>query len=61
MLLKKQKQKTKSEYPSDPVPMQFENTTNRSWWIIQTQPTQASLFSHQIHQPQLVDSFIFSL
>jgi len=21
------------------VLMQFENTTNRSWWIIQTQPT----------------------
>jgi hypothetical protein len=25
------------------VLMQFENTTNRSWWIIQTQPTRESI------------------
>jgi hypothetical protein len=40
----------------------FENTTNSSWWIIQTQPTRDGATSAiKSHQPELVDSFISSL
>jgi hypothetical protein len=37
--------------------MQFENTTNRSWWIVQTQPTREMKVGHLI-PPTAVGGFV---